>query len=391
MDNTTEKRRKFIINFVFFAIIAVILYFVFNYLIGWLLPFIIGFIIAYLLNPLINWILSHTFIKSRKFLAYFLTVSIAIIIGLLISLLVYWAGSFIVDNIHYLPDFFQEKIQPQLLTLNSWLNGIINDLPLNLKSEISNIQTQLLVELQNLVIDISKAGAGYLTDLTTRIPAMFLLFIFTILATVFSNIDYPLIRNFILKTVPEKFSILAINIKVAFVQTVGRYIKAYAKIMSITFIELLIGLRILNIPNFVLVAFFIALFDILPVLGAGGVLIPWFIFSFISGNIQLGVGILIMYVVITMIRHFIEPKIVGDQLELIPLITLLSIYLGFIWFGVAGMLIIPIATNIVIKLYQKGQLKAFVNFEKVDFNTNNDKNKNSKNKPKKKIRYKKKK
>ena len=367
MDNSIEKRKKFIINFIFYAIIAGILYFVFNYLLGWIIPFIIGFALAYVLNNPINWIIEHTFIKSRKFLAYALTLIIAAIIGLIIAGLVYWISSSIADNIHFLPDIFTNEIQPTLVELNAWFNSVLEKLPIDVKDQVAALQTNILIELQNLAINISKSGLTILTEFTKKVPAIILAFIFTILATVFTNIDYPKVRNFFMTNIPEKFTILAHNIKVAFLDTIGKYIKAYFKIMTITFLELCIGFYILKIPNFILVAFLISLFDILPVLGAGGILIPWFVFAFISGNIHLGIGLVIIYAIVTLVRHFIEPKIVGDQLQLNPLVTLLSIYFGFIWFGVAGMLIIPMVTNILIKLYTNGQLKAFVNFQKVDF------------------------
>ena len=367
MDNSIEKRKKFIINFIFYAIIAGILYFVFNYLIGWIIPFIIGFALAYVLNTPINWIIEHTFIKSRKFLAYALTLIIAAIIGLIIAGLVYWISSSIAENIHFLPNIFTDETQPTLVELNAWFNSVLDKLPIDVKDQVAALQTNILIKLQNLAINISKSGISILTEFTKKIPAIILAFIFTILATVFTNIDYPKVRNFFMTNIPEKFTILAHNIKVAFVDTIGKYIKAYFKIMTITFLELCIGFYILKIPNFILVAFLISLFDILPVLGAGGILIPWFVFAFISGNIHLGIGLVIIYAIVTLVRHFIEPKIVGDQLQLNPLVTLLSIYLGFIWFGVAGMLIIPMVTNILIKLYTNGQLKAFVNFQRVDF------------------------
>ena len=81
----------------------------------------------------------------------------------------------------------------------------------------------------------------------------------------------------------------------------------------------------------------------MPVLGTGGIVVPWIAFSFIVGDIRLGIGLLILYAVITVIRQFIEPRIVGYQLGLNPLVTLIAIYLGFIWFGVTGMFLIPIS------------------------------------------------
>ena len=78
--------------------------------------------------------------------------------------------------------------------------------------------------------------------------------------------------------------------------------------MSLTFVELSIGLTIIHVPNSVIIALLIAIFDILPVLGTGGIMIPWVVISAFSGDYPLALGLLIVYVVITIIRNILEPK-----------------------------------------------------------------------------------
>lgn len=359
-----EKRRQFIINFVFFAIIAAILYFTLNYLVSWLLPFIIGFIIAYMMNPLISWTVRKTKIK-RRLIASIYTVTLAVIFGLLIWLLVYLIIRYSQEYFYLLPDFMNNELIPAFVKVNDWVNNFIEGFSPDIKIQIYNLQNELLTEIQRLTITISRNGLVLLTNITTSLPFILITFIFTVLATIFSNIDFPNIKDFLFDIMPTKFSILARNIKVSFKETIGKYLIAYFKIMSITFIELSIGLTILKIPNSIFIAFLIAIFDILPVLGTGGIMVPWILISFILGNIQLGVGLLILYGIVTVVRQLIEPKIVGDQLGLNPLVALISIYLGFIWFGVTGMLLIPITANIFIHLYKDGKLKSFINFEEL--------------------------
>ena len=360
----TEKRKRFIINFVFFSIIAAILYFSLNYLVIWLLPFIIGFIIAYLMNPLISWVSRKTPL-NRKFLAYFFTVTLAVLLGFLVWLAGYFLVNPISDYFYLLPVIFSDQIQPSLVEFNNWLNNFIEGFDPSVAAELNQLQSNLLVKLQNLAINLSKDGLVLLTNLTRALPSIMISFIFTILATIFTNIDFPVVKSFLFSHMPKKFEILIRNIRVTFVETIGKYLTAYLKIMSITFIELSIGFFIVGIPNPLLVALLIAIFDILPVLGTGGVMVPWVIFLLITGNIHLAIGLAVIYVVVTVVRQFVEPKIVGDQLGLDPLVTLVSIYLGFIWFGVAGMLLVPISTNIFIKLYAQGKLKQFINFEEL--------------------------
>ena len=116
---------------------------------------------------------------------------------------------------------------------------------------------------------------------------------------------------------------------------------------------------------FAIASFRHGIFDILPVLGTGGVLFPWILLELLLGNIPLAVGLAILYGVVWAVRNLAEPRIVGGELGLNPLVTLVSIYLGFTWFGVFGMLLVPVATNIFLKLYQQGKLKAFVNLEEL--------------------------
>lgn len=362
--DSVEKRRRFIINFIFFLLAAGSIWFVFNYLLAWLVPFIIGFAIAYLMNPLISFLERRTFFR-RRFLAYGFTIVLALLLGLLVWLISYGIFQLVQEGLLFLPDFFQDSVQPALFRFNSWFNEVIQSAPSSIRSELSGFQTQIIVELQGLAITLSKSGVVWLTNLTRSLPNILLGVLFTLLATIFTNLDYPNIRTFLFSNMPKKYGVLFKKMKVVFAETIGKYLKAYLKIMTLTFLELSIGFFILGIPYPLLVALLIAIFDILPVLGTGGVLFPWILLELLLGNIPLAVGLAILYGVVWAVRNLAEPRIVGGELGLNPLVTLVSIYLGFTWFGVFGMLLVPVATNIFLKLYQQGKLKAFVNLEEL--------------------------
>lgn len=362
--DSVEKRRRFIINFIFFLLAAGSIWFVFNYLLAWLVPFIIGFAIAYLMNPLISFLERRTFFR-RRFLAYGFTIVLALLLGLLVWLISYGIFQLVQEGLLFLPDFFQDSVQPALFRFNSWFNEVIQSAPSSIRSELSGFQTQIIVELQGLAITLSNSGVVWLTNLTRSLPNILLGVLFTLLATIFTNLDYPNIRTFLFSNMPKKYGVLFKNMKVVFAETIGKYLKAYLKIMTLTFLELSIGFFILGIPYPLLVALLIAIFDILPVLGTGGVLFPWILLELLLGNIPLAVGLAILYGVVWAVRNLAEPRIVGGELGLNPLVTLVSIYLGFTWFGVFGMLLVPVATNIFLKLYQQGKLKAFVNLEEL--------------------------
>ena len=136
--------------------------------------------------------------------------------------------------------------------------------------------------------------------------------------------------------------------------SVFKLIKGYAILMLMTFLELLAGFLILRVKYALLLSLLIAVVDILPVLGTGTVLIPWGIAGLILKNTALGIGILVLYAVITVIRNFAEPKIIGKQIGINPLFTLLSMFIGIKLLGFAGVIIFPTALIVTVKYYSEG-------------------------------------
>ncbi|HBF3457243.1 TPA: AI-2E family transporter, partial [Clostridioides difficile] len=181
----------------------------------------------------------------------------------------------------------------------------------------------------------------------------------TLIASFFFTFDYQKIVNFILKQFPEKSQFMIINIKNSSINALLKLLKAYAILLSVTFIELLIGLTILKVENAFTISVIIALVDILPVLGTGSILTPWMIISLINGNINLAIGLLILYIIITVVRQILEPKVVGHQIGLYPLITLMCMFVGAQLFGIAGLFGFPIAATIIKNLHDNGIITAF--------------------------------
>ncbi len=123
-----------------------------------------------------------------------------------------------------------------------------------------------------------------------------------------------------------------------------RYLRAYLILGFFTFLEVFIGLSVLGIRYAFILAFVIAVIDFLPLLGTGVVLIPWGGVSILLGEYRLGVGLLILYGLCTLLRQLMEPRFIGRGLGLHPLVSLLSMYAGLRFFGVAGMLLLPLFT-----------------------------------------------
>ena len=127
--------------------------------------------------------------------------------------------------------------------------------------------------------------------------------------------------------------------------------------MAFTFVEMSIGLIILNVNYAFLLALIVGLAEAIPVVGTGLIMIPWILWHVINGNMPLVLGLSVLYVLGILIRQIMEPKIVGTQIGLHPLVTLLSMYVGLKFFGVLGMFIGPISLIIVKNLQDSGIFK----------------------------------
>ena len=134
-------------------------------------------------------------------------------------------------------------------------------------------------------------------------------------------IDYDKIINFFIKCIPAGKEETVLSLVKYYKSTIMIYLKSYSLLFLLTYIELSIGFTILRIPYAPLIGLLIAIFDILPILGVGGILLPWAVILFVMKEIPLGVGMLILYLVIAFIRNTAEPKLVGKQIGLHPLAT----------------------------------------------------------------------
>jgi predicted PurR-regulated permease PerM len=137
---------------------------------------------------------------------------------------------------------------------------------------------------------------------------------------------------------------------------VFKILKGYALLSLITCIEIYIGFLILGINKAFLLALVIAVVDVLPVLGTGTVLIPWAVVSVLTENFQIGIGLTVIYIITILVRNFLEPKIIGMQVGVNSLFTLMAMFFGLKVLGISGLFLFPIILIVTIQYY-KSELK----------------------------------
>ncbi len=347
--NKTEKKRKFIIDIFFIVVILALVYVAVEYLMIWLLPFVIGLIVAIVLQRPVAWLTQKTRV-ARGFWSCLLVLTVLCAIFALISLVVWQLTKEVPGFTKWLMGLAPD-IKRTFTSLMAWFSIITERLPVDVTKAITNLPSTL--------VDTAVSGVtSILTIFAEKIivdgPGLLISTIFSIVASCYITKDYNKITRFILLQLNEKQREVVINVKQLFVTNILSMLRGYIIIMFITYLEILIGLSILKVEYAPILAAFIAVLDILPVVGTGTVLIPWGIISLCIGNFYMGVGLLIVYVMITIIRNIIEPKIIGDQVGLPPIVTLVAMYVGLKIFGVVGMLLLPVSIIIIVKLQENG-------------------------------------
>ena len=358
MNEKTKRKIEFIVNIFYAALVVGIIYLVYKYVLGLLMPFIIAFILVSILNPFIRKL--HKYMKiNQKILSVLIMALLYIGTGTLIFLGIMQIIFFLKDIFGMLPEYYKNTIEPVLTSIIDGVTSLLDRLPASWSTGFDTIQGSLLSGVQNLTETISKKSVSIITGFINGIPSFVMALIFTIMLSFFISLQYEKVVLVIKNQIPEKGRMYLREVRGILKNTIFKYIKAYLILMSITFVELSVGFLIIGTTNAIAVAAGIAVFDALPVFGTGGIMIPWIIIEGVQGNFSYAVSLGIIYGVVTVIRNIIEPKVVGDQLGINPIVSLVSIYLGFRLFGVLGMITFPMLTQILLVLHQKGTIHIY--------------------------------
>jgi len=355
-----KRARMIKIGLVVAGVIAGI--FLFYRLSFYIMPFIIAFVIASIAEPIIR-LLMRTAKMPRKVAApitlLFFICSFGVIITLIIVRLINEIKSVAVA----LPDILSNLY----IDITVWVNkgiDIFQWLPPEITDSIGSILSDLSTNLTDLLKSITKGA--YITAVS--IPETLLFIIITILSTYFISSDREKISKFFTSQFPESWINKIKNIINDMFSALLGYIKAQLILMAITFTELFIGFTLIRIKYSLLLAFIISILDALPILGTGGFLVPWSIYSFLTGNVRIGVSLLILYGIILTVRQLIEPKIVRTQIGIYPLVTLIAMYSGLKIFGFIGLILGPIMVllikNILVGVLKNRPIKNLLEIEK---------------------------
>jgi len=335
-------KRDFIENFIFYGIILGIAFVCCKYLLPIMIPFIVGYIAAYAAHEVSK--------KNTEDMSKTQKIVILVAIYFIILVLSFFIVAYLVDKVKDLVAWgssYAGNVEPLINNITAAITEYSSKLPVEAKDFMNTILSAAADGLKSILLAAASSLSSFVTNLVTSVPSLFLNIVVAIISSFYILIDYDRVNESLKKWIPKRMKGLVGKL-VLFVKTkLFSIIKSYALIMGITFVELAIGLIIGRTPNAIMLSVLIAILDILPVLGVGTALIPWAIAELILGKVVYGVWLLIVYTVITIIRNIIEPKLVGDDLGLDPLTTLVAMIVGMNLFGVLGLFGIPLTLSFI--------------------------------------------
>lgn len=338
-----DKRKVLKFLLIFACIMLTI--FLFFKSIKYLAPFFIAYIIAAMMEPLVRFITSKTKL-SRKIVSAVTLVCVMALLGFIFFTAISRILIEIKELMHTTPYFITELYRNVDL-INTGSSKFIIGLPVGLTKFIRSGIASSFNSMETMLNGIFKSIFSYAVSL----PSALVFIIITILSTYFISSGRNDIKRNIKSKIPEDLYSDFSGMKSGVFSSLIKLMTAYMIIMGITFTELFIGLSILNVRYSIILAFLICLVDILPVLGTGTILMPWAVYELIIGNTKMGASIFFLYIVILIVRQIIEPKIVGHQIGVHPLISLMSIYVGLKLLGTVGLLLGPIIMIIIKNTY----------------------------------------
>ncbi len=330
------------------VIAALILAFLFfRYLFVAVLPFLIAWAAAFILRPAVNFIHRKTHIPKKAVSVGLTILCVALGLGL-ISLLVFFALKEAWEIFSTLAA--DERIINAFARLTRPLGALFG-----VGAENGAITEEIANAIREGISGLVSSLVNALTAIVSSVPRALFFILVTVIASVYFALDLDRVNFFVKSILPQKLCARLVKFKNGCISVGGKYIRSYLIIMCITFVIMLGGLLILRVKNLLFLAVIISLLDFLPIIGVGTVLVPWSIVELALGNTGTGIGLLILLVFHELVRQFAEPKIIGKNLGVHPLISLLLLYVGYSAFGFIGLLLVPVLAVVLNVLVSKSK------------------------------------
>ncbi len=340
-----RERIKEYTHYLIFALCALLLLYLFyKYALNIIMPFLISYAFAFFIRSVSNRVERIVKLPTRL-MRFVLSLLFFVLLLLVACFSIY---KLLQEGIALISNISKNDISSILSVLSDPINKIFGEdtIPRELSAKISDwLYSALSGSLGDFV-----SGIG---NTALYIPKLLLAIFITLISTIYFAMDLEHINAYLKRILPRRVSFWLVELKGRFKSVGIKYIRAYLIIMLLVFSIMLFGLSVIGVEYALIIALVLALLDMLPLIGIGTVMIPWAIILIIFGDLRVGISLIVLFVICEIIRQIVEPRIIGKNLGLHPLVTLILMYVGFSAFGLFGILLTPLFTVLLEVLINK--------------------------------------
>lgn len=320
-------------------------------------PFLLALVAAIFLEPLTSLLMGKT--KMNRLAAS--TVSSTLFTVILLGLL----GLIGMKLVSELRAFF-DKLPMMLESANDYIRDLIEQAQRYSNKGGTPVPDQLEQWVSNAtgaLTQLSTKISGVLFGFASGIPDFFIFFIVFLVAVYLFTFSLPVMKSSFLSLFEDKSRLQVEDVLQSLRRSVFGFLRAQLLLSIITYILSFAGLLIIGTGYPLAIALLIVLVDILPVLGVGSALVPWALYQLVTGNVYTGVGLILLFLIITVVRRIVEPKILGDAVGIGALSALISLYVGYELVGVIGVFLGPIVVIVFMAMKKAGLFDFKIKFQ----------------------------
>ena len=336
-----EKYKKYILGLV--TVVSVL--FFMKYILTLVMPFFIALCLVSASQPIFQWLEEKLHIKKRV-IAVLLLLLVIFVLGVLVWYFVMKACGWIGTVSEHMGEY------------EAVLNGFIRSCCKKAEQFIgingATMEDAIFLHMNHFTADMKSRALPKLMNQSVIYARIFLTVAgfgaMTLIATVLLAKDFRKIQEDLRK---YRWFLAAEAVGMEIGHLAARYIKAQVMIMGTVSIAAGIGLWIAGIHNGLIIGFFTGLLDMLPFIGTGIILIPMALWQLVQGKLWSCVGIVLLYIGCILLREFLEPKLIGKQMDVYPVVVLLAIYTGIQLYGLAGVVLGPLSFLLIREIWRK--------------------------------------
>lgn len=322
-------------------------------LVSLLSPFVLALVLSWLLNPPVRWLRKKLSLSRGV-----ITLTLLIVVFGLVGVVLWGLTWMAVDQVQALFSNWSGIVDTMMVNLErvlDWLGGFGDLLP----GGASNAGERFAQVVETWARDADVSGwvkivADRAPSLVGQVSSFVVATIVFLMASYFITADYPRLRFFITDRVPAPARSFCGEVRRIFMEAFGGYLKSQLIISFVVFIILGVGFFLIGQPYGLLLALGFAVLDFIPIIGSGTVMVPWAVVDIIVGNYTHAAQLMVIWGIIALFRRMGEPKILGDQTGLSPILSLVGIYVGMLLGGVLGMIVGPLLLLVLINLAKLG-------------------------------------